>query len=127
MCQCLPDAAVAGLGGDIFHLRKQAFRRCVAHGNTVGNVGEHGQVIVAVAEGVGAGQIQMVIIQYVLDSGRLGVPIGHEFPKGAAPVNAVKPFVADAAERFKLRFFLIPDDELVRKKFGLSRCSGMSS
>lgn len=116
MCQSLPDSARAGCSSDIFHLCKKALRRRIAHSDTVGNVGKHGQVVVAVTKGIGVGQIQMIIIQHVLNARCLGISVRHKFPKGAAPVDAVKPFVADAAECCKLCLLLIPDDEFICKE-----------
>ena len=74
MRQRLPDSARAGLGSDIFYLCKKALRGCIAHRDTVGNVREHGQVVVAVSKGIRVRQIQIIVIQHILDACCLEYP-----------------------------------------------------
>ena len=126
MAQCQCDSIRTGIFCDVGHQCKEALWIGISHGNAVWHIGEHRQIVAAVAEGVGVGFIQMIIVEYILNAGCLGVAVRNKFAEISAALNAFKIAVADGEKVFKLRAVSNHIANLSDKKSGASRSVGIT-
>ena len=103
MAQCQCDSIRTGIFCDVGYQCKEALWIGISHGNAVWHIGEHRQIVAAVAEGVGVGFIQMIIVVRYMNAGCLGVAVRNKFTEISAAFNAFKIAVADGEKVFKLR------------------------